>query len=310
MRRHAGLAGRSLTQRDLEVWQEVERVLMAMMLGVQIHLDVREWDQLRQAFAVMNLNQKKASSSLGHSWDMNNPLNAWLRANWTEVFGEASAMINTSDDDQHKIRFDDDKGAMALRDAVGICTLIVKGNLSPKGITPAQMDLAAPAVIQFWSAVRRAGVFSPDAKKASILAQPAALKGIANLIYQLCRTHRKDPAALSRVLPKVLGLIDASNPVWQHSSRKWSDKSLWALLDDGYQTRKRADLENKSGTSVWTVVASGQSLGDTTRKFGGVVYRFGSQTNDIRRVVADVLRWHLDLPPRTRRAGRPRRRAA
>lgn len=57
-------------------------------------------------------------------------------------------------------------------------------------------------------------------------------------------------------------------------------------------------MPNIAGTDVWDTVSSTITLGDATKKFGTTVYRFGAKTNDIRLVVADVVRWERGLPPR------------
>jgi hypothetical protein len=58
-REYGALVDKPLSQAEAHAWQLVERVLFEMTVTVQIHIEMDKWDQFRQAFAVMNLNQRR-----------------------------------------------------------------------------------------------------------------------------------------------------------------------------------------------------------------------------------------------------------
>src|SRR5262249_17493791 len=153
-----------------------------------------------------------------------------------------------------------------------------------------QVQNAAPVVRRVWRAIILSGTFAPGAKKASVLAQPAALKGDATLIHQLRKRFGKRPDVFESALANVLSVITPDNELWKLPTS--GSPALWEVLDAGYQDLdRRTVLQNSRGSNVWDSVGSTITLGDSTQRFGITAYRFGAKTNDIRRVVADVVRW-------------------
>ncbi|MFG1193395.1 MULTISPECIES: DNA sulfur modification protein DndB [Xanthobacter] len=271
--------GKPVSDADMLVWTEAYEAARAFAtLTVEVHLGL-DIDQERQLFHDLNRLGKKVDASLAFQFDGSNPITHFIKHKLTDDLG--IRIIDTEVKDWSL-----DTGALVLKDVVAINAIafLNKGNIA--GATPAIIEPRETTVLELWGQIVQIPGFGDErAKEKTVAAQPVILKALAKLTYDLNFNNRRPENAEELYTRFLAGIpeIDFSheNPMWRYyemSEGERHDAGLSGLA--GY-------LPDESGTANRDI---GAMQGD--------YFRFGAKHNDIFPILADMIRWKLELPSR------------
>lgn len=267
---------------EMVVWMEaLECARSFASVKIELHLGL-SIEQERQLFHDLNNLGKKVTRSLSLKFDGSNPITKFIDS---VLVGEQ----NLLDCENEQSDWAKDDGCLPRKDIVAINAIafLNKGNIN--GATPAIVEPRMEIVSQMWGAILKLDGFNqPGAKMKTVAAQPVVLKAIAKVVFDLAFSNRRPDngdtlldAALTR-----LSEVDFShsNPMWRYYDMPDDERSA-AGLD------KLADY----------LPDQGQLSADANRDLGsyqGGLMRFGAKHNDIFPILADMMRWKLNLPSR------------
>jgi hypothetical protein len=250
-------------------------------VNVDLHLglDVR---QERQLFHDMNQLGKKVETSLALRFDQSNPLTVFAN----EMAGES--ILNISEHEQTDWANDD--GALALKDFVGVNSILFLGNSNVKRARASNITAEKKAMARrFWQAVAKLDHFgTKGARLHTVAAQPVMLKGLAKVLFDLAFSNRADATdeerqalveTFFRALPNVN--FKHSNKAWLYYHRSASQRAADGVAElAGWLPDEKPGVNRDIG-----------SLQDKSM-------RFGAKHNDIYPLLGDMVRWSMGLPSR------------
>ena len=178
----------------------------------------------------------------------------------------------------------DDDGSIALKDLIGINAILFLNKTNISTASPEDKDKEALAK-QFWVAVNGINGFGEEnAKYKTVAAQPVVLKALAKIMFDLSFSKRKPENAnkfLEIFLENITRLdFSHGNPVWNYYHMSEEDREI-----------------NFPGLNEYLPDATSGN-----RDIGSIdsnnYMRFGNKHNDIYPILADMIRWKLDLPNR------------
>ena len=271
--------GKPVSDADMQVWTEAYEAARAFAtLTVEVHLGLNI-DQERQLFHDLNRLGKKVDASLAFQFDGSNPITHFIKHKLTDDLG--IRIIDTEVKDWSL-----DTGALVLKDVVAINAIafLNKGNIA--GATPAIIEPRETSILELWGQIAQIPGFGDErAKEKTVAAQPVMLKALAKLTYDLNFNNRRPENAEELYARFLAGIpeMDFSheNPMWRYyemSEGERLDASLSGLA--GY-------LPDEGGTANRDIGA-----------MQGGYFRFGAKHNDIFPILADMIRWKLELPSR------------
>lgn len=271
--------GKPVEDHDMIVWNEAyEAARMYATLTVEVHLGLNI-EQERQLFHDLNRLGKKVDASLAFQFDGSNPITLFIKHKLTEDLG--LRIIDTEVKDWSK-----DTGALVLKDVVAINAIafLNKGNIT--GATPAIIEPRENAVQELWGQIVQIPGFGENlAKEKTVAAQPVVLKALAKISYDLNINNRRpdNAASLYQKFLNELNEMDFShsNPMWQYYQMSDAERHEYGL--DGL----KAYLPEDNATANRDIGA-----------IQGGYFRFGAKHNDIFPILADMIRWKLQLPSR------------
>lgn len=268
---------REVSQGEMVVWNEAYEAARGFAtLTIEVHLGL-DISQERQLFHDLNNLGKKVDRSLALEFDSANPITIFIREKLSQ---ESSLMLRDRDSKD----WDDDDGAFAMKDVVGINAIafLNKGNIS--GATPKVVEDRGEVVLRLWATIMSLpGVGEGGAKKRTTLAQPVVLKSLAKITYDLAFSNRRPENAgqLLEAFFKGLETFDFGhdNLMWRYYERppEERDKQFPGLSEY---------LPDEEGGN--------RDLG----LYQNGLMRFGAKHNDIFPIIADMVRWKLGLPNR------------
>lgn len=276
--------GRQVTEEEMQVWNEAyDAARSYATLTVEVHLGL-DIDQERQLFHDLNRLGKKVDASLAFQFDGSNPITHFIKRNLAGDLGIAITDSEAKD-------WSEDTGALVLKDlvAVNATAFLNKGNIS--GATPAVIEPREDKIMELWSRIVEIPNFGGHrAKEKTVAAQPVVLKALAKLAYDLNFNNRR-PDNADELYRKFLdGLTDVDfsheNPMWNYYGMTNGER-----LDAGL-----------AGLSDYLPDDSVQANRDIGSKQGEYV-RFGAKHNDIFPILADMIRWSVNLPNRREASG-------
>lgn len=266
----------------LAAWDECDEVARGFCkIAVEIHLGlgVREEQQL---FHDLNNLSKKVERSLALKFDSANPVNQFIQ---NDLLPNILDWDDVVDGDQSN--WQKDTGRWTFRDLAAVNAILFLNKTSIASASPKDVDDKQATAYRMWGAVANVPGFGKQGAKANtVLAQPVVVKAIAKLVYDLGFGRRRDESAAAD-LEKLLSSLSQvnfshTNPVWRFyemTEQQRTKEKLQGLRDylpdNGSVSR---DIGHFDKQNNWM--------------------KFGTRHNDIYPIIADMIRWQLDLPSR------------
>ena len=271
-----------LTNEELQAWMECMEVARAFCtITVEVHLGLGI-DEERQLFHDLNRLGKKVETSLALQFDSSNPVNQFIK----EVLFDD--ILGWTPIEKDLVNWNEDTGALTRKDVVAVNAHLFLNKTNISGASPDEVEQRKEIAIEFWKAVCAIPAFGEaGAKLKTVAAQPVVLKALAKLTYDFAFGRRK-PASADEYLKTLLENIPKidfshANPMWRYYEFAEEQRQEHGL--DGLKTYLPSEDEGFN-----------RDIG----KFDSVagVMRFGSKHNDIYPIIADMIRWKLNLIPR------------
>lgn len=270
--------GEPATAEELTAWEEcfdVARTYCTLL--IEVHLGLNPAEE-RQLFHDLNRLGKKVDTNLALQFDSSNPINLFIKEELMEKLG--LPVVETE-----MKNWADDLGGIARKDLVAVNALLFLNKTNINGATPQLVEEKIPTAYRFWEAVKAIpGFGEKQAREKTVAAQPVVLKALAKLVFDFSFSNRapKNGAELAEEVLTRMEEVDFSheNPMWRYYSLSEAERKALGL----------DDLKN---------YLPDESTGnrDLGSHQGGFM-RFGAKHNDIYPLIADMIRWRLDLPSR------------
>jgi hypothetical protein len=268
---------RTVPEDELNVWldcYDITRSLCTVTVEMHLGLDILEE---RQLFHDLNNLGKKVEKSLALEFDSSNPINAFIK---NQLLDTGLIKITPGD----KVDWDNDDGSFTRKDVVAINAHLIINKTNINSATPSEVISRLGIAKRFWEAVTQIQGFGEEnAKKKTVASQPVVLKALGKLTYDFAfgRSHNED--FLNILLDGITNIdFNHDNPIWRYyqlSNEQIKEHQLEFLKDY---------LPNNS--------TGNRDIGFYDEKTGWM--RFGSKHNDIFPIIADMIRWTLELPNR------------
>lgn len=271
-----------VTNEEMMVWQDAldcARSFATVKIEIHLGLDI---DQERQLFHDLNNLGKKVNVSQATEFDLGNPINNFIKSRLI-----AENVVRSTDKEIKDWSADD--GSLNTKDLANICAIAFLNKTNVKSATPAIVDEREAHIESLWVAITKIPGFGDNqARNKTVAAQPVVLKALAKITFDLLYSNRR-PNNGEELFAKFLdNLNDAdfghANPMWRYY--EMSDEERDAPILEGLSDYL------PDGGAVTT---------DANRDVGsyqGDVMRFGAKHNDIYPILADMIRWKLNLPSR------------
>ena len=262
----------------LAAWQEVMTATRSFCkVTVELHLGL-DIDQERQLFHDLNNLGKKVDKNLALKFDNSNPVNLFIKETLHEEIGLKIV-------EKDALEWKDDQGTLAWKDVVAVNAILFLNKTNIGGAKPSDVSDKLEVAKRLWEGVMAiSGFGEAAAKENTVAAQPVVLKALAKLTYDFAFSNRrpKEAEELLDVLLSSVADIDFShqNPMWRYYEMTEGQR-----LDEG--------LSGLSGYLPSTETGN-RDIGS----FQEGVMRFGAKHNDIYPIIADMIRWKLELPSR------------
>jgi hypothetical protein len=271
--------GKIVSEDEMLVWNEAyEASRSYATLTIEVHLGLNI-EQERQLFHDLNRLGKKVDSSLAFQFDGSNPITQFIKRNLAGDLGIAITESEPKD-------WNDDTGAMALKDLVAINAIgfLNKGNIT--GATPAVIEPREAPMMNLWSRIVEIPNFgSHRAREKTVAAQPVVLKALAKIAYDFNFNNRR-PENSENLFQSFLDGINEID--FSHSN------PMWRYYEISQQSRVDSGIEGLSAYLPEESDTANRDIGSMQ----GSYFRFGSKHNDIFPILSDMIRWSLKLPSR------------
>lgn len=264
---------------ELQLWEECFSVARAFStVAVEIHLGLTT-EQERQLFHDLNRLGKRVDTNLALNFDSSNAVNLFIKDKLIDQLG-LKVEENDSKDWQS------DTGALARKEVVGINALLFLNKTNIGGVTPVMVTPKENVAYQFWETVMQIHGFGEEkAKEKTVAAQPVVLKALAKLVYDLASSNRRGPDAEEHLKTFFDKLTEID---FGH------DNPMWRYYEFNEDERKKNGLED---LAKWLPEANSGANRDLGSFQNGLM-RFGAKHNDIYPLIADMIRWKMELPSR------------
>ena len=276
-------AGDEVNSADLEAWNECNEVARAFStVAVEVHLGLGIPEE-RQLFHDLNNLAKKVERSLALKFDSANPINQFIQEvllsdvlSWEEPLEK-----DVSD-------WKADTGIWTYKDLVAVNAHLFLNKTNISGAKPEDVESKIDVATQLWTAVKTIPNFGESgAKIKTVAAQPVVVKALAKLTFDFAFSKRKNILAdtyLNKLLSEISSVdFSHTNPMWRFYELTEAERETHGLSglkeflpsdDQGFNR----DIGNFDKNSGWM--------------------RFGAKHNDIYPIIADMIRWKLNLPKR------------
>jgi len=274
---------------DGQAWRMVEYQFSQCDAPVCIFttLDIA---QERQLFHDLNNLGKRVDDSLAFAFDESNSINLWIKRELIpKILGGSGKIVN-----KDQKNWDVDEGKFVRKDLAAVNAFLFLRKSSVKTAEPKHVTSATVAIAnRFWKEILRVeGMGEPGSKKAVILAQPVVQKGLALLVneFGMRKAKGKRAAAESeKRLAHLKRVLDGISTIdWRHSNPLWS---VW--LNDSEQAKC-------AGITPYLPKDRAKARGEFATIDHNRI-RFGVKHNEIAPAIANLIRYALKLPPKSRR---------
>jgi hypothetical protein len=179
-----------------------------------------------------------------------------------------------------------DDGSIARKDLVAINAILFLNKTNIASAAPPDVTPKTGLASSFWEAVAAIPDFGEEqARMKTVAAQPVVVKALAKLVYDFAFSNRRPTNSdiyLKQLLDGVTEIdFSHQNPMWQY----------FDLTTEQRQQGGLASLANY-------LPAEDANVNRDIGKFQGGYMRFGAKHNDIYPIIADMIRWRLNLPSR------------
>lgn len=270
--------GESIQSDDLKVWEECFEVARTYCtLLIEVHLGLSP-DEERQLFHDLNRLGKKVDTNLALQFDNSNPINLFIKERLIDQLG-----LKVIENDVKL--WEDDEGGLPRKDLVSVNAILFLNRTNISGATPLMVDDKLEGGYRFWTAVQAIPGFGEErAREKTVAAQPVVLKALAKLFFDFSFSNRRpdNGRELADTLLSSLADIDFGhdNPMWRYYSMTPEEHHLNGI--DGLMAY--LPLEESGNRDIGS--------------YQGGFMRFGAKHNDIFPIIADMIRWRLNLPQR------------
>jgi hypothetical protein len=173
------LAG-DVPEDHMAVWRHVYQVMTRQAyVSLDIHLDTTVKEE-RELFARYNNYGKKVGGAQAAQYGTDDPINQY-------VLSEVDPLFEVRNVEPSNIGWTGQTNILSRKDARVIATFLLFGTPSAKNKTAFAVERAASGKGSFWTFVRECAFGHKEAKQRSLLGQPAMLKALAKLYYQLTK---------------------------------------------------------------------------------------------------------------------------
>lgn len=271
-----------VTPEEMTVWLEAyECARNFATVKIEFHLGL-DTDQERQLFHDLNNLGKKINVSQATEFDQGNPINHFVRETIENELGVVASDRDVKD-------WSKDDGSMLTKDLAGINAIAFLNRTNVRSATPSVVNERSAVIERLWNAIIALPNFGqPGAKLKTVAAQSVVLKALAKLTFDLQFSNRRpnDGDVLYDHMLEHLEDIDFThgNPMWQFYQMSEADRDKHGIAD-------LAEYLPNRGVDTAT---SNRDIG----AYQGGVMRFGAKHNDIFPILADMMRWKLQLPNR------------
>lgn len=267
---------------DMTVWLEAYECARSFAtVKIEFHLGL-DTSQERQLFHDLNNLGKKINVSQATEFDQGNPINHFVRETIQNKLGVKSTDREVKD-------WNKDDGAVLTKDLAGINAIAFLNRTNVRSATPLVVNERSHAIERLWHAIVTLPYFGqPNAKLKTVAAQSVVMKALAKLTFDLLFSNRRpnNGDALYNDILERLEEIDFThgNPMWQYYHMTEDDRAKHGIDSLG-------EYLPNHGVDTAT---SNRDIGS----YQGGVMRFGAKHNDIFPILADMIRWKLQLPNR------------
>jgi hypothetical protein len=275
-----------LSPDELEVWSECKDMCTYCKVAIEIHLGL-DIEEERQLFYDLNQLGKRIDASLANKYDSSNPINNYIsEVLINDIFSENNFLVLDSSNESD---WQDEMPSITRKSLAGINSILFLNKPNINGATPADItEFKKEISNRYWSNVFSIpGFMEKQPKLKTVASQPVVLKSIAKLYYDTFfgKSETLNNEENQAKLIEGLATFDFShkNPAWRYY-----------LM--GTEERIASSL---SGLTHYLPV-DGEGY---NRDMGGYdiateTFRFGAKHNDIVPLIADIIRWHCELPSR------------
>ena len=280
--------GAEIPEEEYEVWGEILTYgLGSATVMVEVHLGLDSHQQ-RQLFHDLNNLVKRVDTNLAYDFDRANPVNLYIKERLIE-HGILSAPI--VDIEPSEKDWETQPGSFKRKDIIAVCAILFLGKHNITSASPKSVVDLEPYADQFWKLIGMIpGFGTAGAKAKTVAAQSVVLKALARLFFEYHvgkgKGRRKDPRSYNALTEALrTGKIDFS-----HANRMWRYYQLT-------ESERTAEFPGLQGYLPPGKVNFDIGTYNPNRGEEGVMV-FGSRHNDIYPILADMIRWRLNLPNR------------
>ncbi|MBS7839164.1 hypothetical protein J7607_09840 [Wohlfahrtiimonas chitiniclastica] len=265
-----------LTNDELIAWQAVsESSRTFASVSVEVHLGLNIEEE-RQLFHDLNNLGKKVDKNLALKFDSSNPINLFIKEELIDKMGIKVTEIEQKD-------WSKDEGEILLKDMSSINAILFLNKTNISSATP-EVNTKISIAKQFWESVKSIDGFGEDkGKEKTVALQPVVLKALAKLVYDFKFSQRRpaDGDELYNLLLEGISNFDFShtNKIWQYYSLNDNERKILFPGAESY-----LPTEEKGNRDIGSM--------------NGNFMRFGSKHNDIYPILADMIRYQMQLPSR------------
>lgn len=268
-----------LTTDELQLWEECFSVARGFCtVAVEIHLGLNT-DQEKQLFHDLNRLGKRVDTNLALNFDSSNGVNLFIK---DKLIDQLNLRVEEADQKDWQA----DNGAFARKEVVAINAILFLNKTNIGGATPIMVTPKEAIAYQFWETLMQIPGFGEErAKEKTVAAQPVVVKALAKLVYDLAFSNRRGEGSEEHLatLLNQLTEIDFSH-----------ENPMWRYFEFNDEERKAHGLETLATWLPEHNPLVNRDLGS----FQGGYMRFGAKHNDIYPLLADMIRWKLNLPSR------------
>ncbi|HVT90223.1 MAG TPA: DNA sulfur modification protein DndB [Tepidisphaeraceae bacterium] len=262
---------------ELAIWKQVLELARGQCtVLLDVHLGLTP-EQERQLFHDLNNLGKKVEASLAFQFDESNAINLFIKEQVVDKY------IRVTEKD--KPDWKDDDGAIARKDLIAINARLLLNKTTVSGAKPQDVNDKIEVAKEFWEAVSNIPNFGEaGAKQNTVAAQPVVLKALAKLAYDFAFGREPNRDHLERVFEGMAEVdFSHSNPMWRYYKMTADERVRHRLTGLG-------DFLPSEDTGA------NRDIGGWDEK--EEIMRFGAKHNDIFPILADMIRWRLNLPSR------------
>ncbi|MFY0736545.1 DNA sulfur modification protein DndB, partial [Aurantimonas sp. NFXS3] len=267
---------------EMTVWLEAyECARNFATVKIEFHLGL-DTDQERQLFHDLNNLGKKINVSQATEFDQGNPINRFVRETIEDELGVTATDREIKD-------WNKDSGAILTKDLAAINAIAFLNRTNVRSATPAVVNERSAVIEGLWTAIVSLPYFGqPGAKLQTVAAQPVVLKALAKITFDLNFSNRR-PVNGGDIYEDMLSHLEDID--FSHENPMWRFYHLSARDRENFGVSGLAEYLPNRGVDT---AASNRDIG----AYQSGVMRFGAKHNDIFPILADMMRWKLQLPNR------------